>query len=108
MVIDKTKVRDFIGTDSSTECVDGLQHISDLLNTVLERANNWKWVILSLHNTVQNFIVITIRDSAGINILKKNIQADYYKSLIDPDAPRVKEMLDDFMNLYNNTKNKDK
>jgi hypothetical protein len=105
--INNIEVKDYIYTDSATECVDGLKFISFLLDTVLENANNWKWVIIALHNTVQNFMVITLRDSAGVNILRKKIQGPYYKSLVEGTLPRPKEILDDFMNLYKSTKDPD-
>jgi hypothetical protein len=52
-------------------------------------------------------MAITLRDSAGVNILRKKIQAPYYKSLTDGSIPRPKEILDDFMNLYKSTKDPD-
>lgn len=107
MQINGFEIKDYISTDSSTECVDGLRHISELLDTVFEYANNWRWVIFALHNTVQNFMVITLRDSSGTNILKKNIQADYYNSFRDETIKRPVEKLDYFLNLYKNTKNPD-
>lgn len=97
------KIEDYILTSSVTECVEGLRFILNQLEGTLENPYNWKWIILALDNTVQNFMVYTLRDSAGVNILRKKIRAPYYKSLRE-NTPRPKELLDEFLSIYEATK----
>ena len=92
----------YFRTDSTTEVIEGLKEVSDKLGKVLEDSYQWKWVILALDNLIQNTMVITLRDTAGINILKKKIQKPMAEALRNHSLKRPIEKLDEFLSLYSN------
>ncbi len=94
----------YLRTDSVTEVIQGLKEVSEKLERVLEDSYQWKWVILTLDNLIQNTMVITLRDSAGINILRKKIQKPMAEALRNNSLKRPIEKLDEFLSLYEATK----
>lgn len=90
-------------TDERKECYLSLKFTYEMLQKCRDDSYYWKWVIIGIHNSLQNFMVTALRDTSGTNILKDNLQAKYYDSLRKGDY-NVKEILNNFLNLYRDIK----
>ncbi len=98
----KNDMNNFLKTDEYNE-------ISKLIELLLSQSKklddiyNWKWVILTLHSALQGFMIIALRDSAGLNILRDKI-ANKWLEAYRNDEPYPVEILDSFLNLYDKIK----
>ncbi|KNZ70660.1 hypothetical protein Tfer_0338 [Thermincola ferriacetica] len=59
----------------------------------------WKWVLVSLHNSIQGFMVCALRGKDGLNVLKDRV-AERLIEAKQNNAPLPKPELDTFLNLY--------
>lgn len=91
-------------TEPAIEVLEGLKEISLKLDLVLNNVYQWKWVILATNNTIQNAMTNSIRDSAGVNILREKIRTQMVDSMRNDAVQRPIERLDEFFNLYEGTK----
>ncbi|WP_321391408.1 hypothetical protein [Emcibacter sp.] len=57
----------WIRTDETNEFLGDLKHLSHLLKLVLDNPATWKWVILTLHNTLEGALICHIggHDTSG-------------------------------------------
>ncbi len=92
----------YLETDEFEEITNSIELLSSQ-SSQLEDKYQWKWVILSMHSTLQGFMVIGLRDSAGLNILKDGIAKKWLRAYRNGD-PYPVEKLDSFLNLYEKIK----
>ena len=65
----------------------------------------WKWIIIALHNAMQTFMVLALKGSNGLAVLRKKSAEEWliaYESGLD--TPETK--LDSFLSLFKKIKNK--
>jgi hypothetical protein len=61
---------DLVLTTRSEDCASGVEFVAELIERVGGEPGLWKWVILALDNTLQNFLIATVRHSSGHNIVE--------------------------------------
>ncbi|SRR6266404_8936055 len=96
----------WIRTDEHEEAIGALEAFCRFVARVREDPFEWRWAILSLHTALQGFMVVAIRDSAGMFPLANDVAAAWlaaYRSGLPP--PR--EELDSFPNLYRKIKRRE-
>lgn len=96
----------YLKTDERTEAVKGLEFVVRALKMTRKDRYYWKWVIIGLHNTIQEFVVCAISGTAGIGALKKNIAIKKLKNIKSGSSEYVKAELENFLDLYNKMKKK--
>ncbi|MCH7733400.1 MAG: hypothetical protein IIB44_12990 [Candidatus Marinimicrobia bacterium] len=92
----------YLNTDEFEEITNSFELLANQADQ-LDDVYQWKWVILSMHSTLQGFMVIGLRDSAGLNILKDKIAQKWLRAYRSGD-PLPVEKLDTFLNLYKKIK----
>lgn len=90
-------------TDEFNEAVSVLELATEYSLKVSNDVYNWKWVVLFLHSALQNFMILALRDSAGLNILKNKVARKWLEAY-EENKPFPREILDTFPNLYNKIK----
>lgn len=94
---------DFIRTDELNEAIRDLNLVDNFLDKVLENIHYWKWVIISLHMSMQGFMVSALRGSNGLNVLRDKV-AEKWLQAYHSGGKYPEEYLDTFLNLYKKLK----
>ncbi len=89
----------WIRTDEAEEAIAALEMVGRFAADASRDPFAWRWVILALHNSLQGFMVIAIRDTAGLFPLPEKLAAKWLQAH-EARAPYPKERLDSFPNLY--------
>jgi hypothetical protein len=94
----------FLRTDELIESLSSLRVVELNLRAVIDDDFYWKPVLIMLHNSLQGFMICSLRGSNNYNILEKKSLAQML--LYDSGKLDVypKEKLLDFMRLYNRIK----
>lgn len=85
------KGENYLRTDALTESISSLRVVENEMKEILNDMFFWKPVIIMLHNSLQGFMVCTLRGTNNYNILKK-------------DTFNNEEKLLNFMRLYSRIK----
>jgi hypothetical protein len=101
----KLKAR-YLRTDEREEAVRSLEWAEMQARSLVEEPYQWKWVLISLHNAVQGFMVLALWQGNGLLTLRDNIAAKWLKAYRE-GGEYPTEKLDDFLNLYKKVKDKD-
>ena len=84
-------------TDEFNESVSAMELLAELSFEVSNDSYNWKWIIMFLHLALQNFMILALRDSAGLTILKDKVAKKWLQAYEEgKQLPR--EVLDSFPN----------
>lgn len=94
----------YFETNSTMECYKSIEFVYNQLLICREDSYNWKWVIIGIHNALQNCMVYALCDGSGTNVLKEKIRDEYYNWLIDHNNKPPKEELNLFLKLYKDIK----
>lgn len=93
----------WLRTSELTEAVEGLDaYVSNLKNAKRD-SYYWKWAIITLHNSLQGFMVCALRGTSNLAVLSAE-SAREWMDAFENNKPYPKEKLDDFLNLYKKIK----
>ena len=70
----------WIRTDEQEEAVAALEAFAHFLPLVATDLFGWRWAIVSLHTALQGFMVVAIRDSAGLSPLPDDLAAAWLQA----------------------------
>jgi hypothetical protein len=87
----------WIRTDEQEEAVAALEAFTRFLPFIRGDRFAWRWVILSLHIALQGFMVVAIRDSAGLSPIPDDLAAAWLLAH-RCGLPTPAERLDKFQN----------
>lgn len=93
----------WLRTDEAEEAISALENLAEFAARVSGDLFAWRWTILSLHNALQGFMVVWIRDSAGLNVLPRSVAIEWLAAH-QAGASYPEEKLDRFPNLYTKIK----
>jgi len=93
----------WIHIDEHDEAVGALEAFERFASRVRQDSFEWRWAILSLHTALQGFMVVAIRDTAGMFPLSSDVAAAWMAAY-QSGQPRPRERLDSFLNLYRKIK----
>jgi hypothetical protein len=99
----KRKLR-WLRTDEREDAVRSLEWSAEIAKTVCTKPHNWKWLLISLHNAVQGYMVVALEKGNGLLTLRPKV-AEKWLAAFDGDGPYPVEKLDDFLPLYEKIKN---
>lgn len=106
VILKSDKMENWLRTDETQEAVLALQLVSEQL-TNLELTGNlhyWNWVIVSLHNALQGFMVLALRGSNNVNVLTEECAIEWLAAVERGDGKYPEPKLDKFLNLYKKIK----
>jgi hypothetical protein len=88
----------WLQTDEREEAVAALEFLVELTSTLPSNIYRWKWIIIVMHNAIQCFMVIALRQSDGRGPIRDDIMAKINRAIDKGEIP-PSEKLDDFMPL---------
>lgn len=97
----------YLETDESEEAVSALEAFTEWLTRVPEKTLHWRWVILTLHHSMQGFLVLALRGTHGLHTMRDSTAAKWIAAH-ETGNPRPKDDLDSFLNLYKKAKLREK
>lgn len=96
----------WLRTDERKEAVNSLEKTYQFLSEVSEDPYNWKWVMIALHNATQAFMVLALKGTASLNVIKD--REIWFEAIqLGNDYPKKQSLLN-FLNLYNDIKIKNR
>lgn len=93
----------WLRTDEAEEAVAALEAAARFAHDVPTDLFGWRWTVLAIHNALQGFMVIALRDSAGLLVLPDDLAAEWLAAH-EAERDYPEERLDLFMNLYKKIK----
>lgn len=94
----------YLLTDEYEEAISALEMVTESLEKARVDAYRWKWVLIALHSAVQGFMVLALRGSNNLAVLKKKNAVKWSEAFRNnrllPD-----ECLDTYPNLYSKVQN---
>ena len=96
-------------TNEILEAINSLEFVLEQVDKVSEDISKWKWVIIGLHNTIQNYMVCALRGTENTNVLTVKSSKEWLQEFwnrIQPTTYKWKnpaERLDLFTNLFKKT-----
>lgn len=95
----------FLRTDEREEAVRSLEWAELQARSLVDDPYLWKWVLISLHNATQGFMVLALWNGNGLLALRDSVAAKWLKAH-ESGGPYPAEKLDEFLNLYKKVKDK--
>ena len=94
----------WLKTDEREESISSLEMVRNASLKVSEDFFQWKWVIIALHNALQGFMVLSLRNGNNFRVMPDKLARKCYEAH-RANKPWPKERLDSFLNLYKKIKN---
>jgi hypothetical protein len=89
----------WLKTNEHEEAVRSLEYAALWTTNVCSDPYFWKWVLISIHNAAQGFMVLALWQGNGLLTLPDNVAKKWYKAYQDGTSFPA-DKLDKFMNLY--------
>lgn len=93
----------WLRTDETEQAFNSLKMVAEQLSNILGDSHRWIWAIISLHLSLQGFMVLALRGTDDLNVLKDADAIKWMKAYKD-HAPTPTAKLDFFLNLYKKIK----
>lgn len=93
----------WLRTNEREDAVRSLEWCAEIAKTVRADPHSWKWLLLSLHNAVQGYMVVALEKGNGLLALRPRV-AEKWLAAFRGDGPYPVEKLDDFLPLYKKIK----
>jgi len=91
-------------TNEFEEAILSLEKVDYTSELIVNDISEWRWLVISLHNALQGFMVLALRGSNNFAILTTKCAAEWMEAYRS-DKPLPVERLDSFLNLYKKIKN---
>ena len=99
--------RKWLRTDEREDAVRALEWTAQVARSVGRDPHNWKWLLISLHNAVQGYIVVALEKGNGLLALRPKVARRWLAAFEGSGPyPVEKEKLDDFLPLYAKVKDR--
>ena len=95
----------YLRTDEQEEAVRSLEWAALQAQSLLDDHCNWKWVLISLHNATQGFMVLALWKGNGLLTLNAKTAKQWLQAHAEK-IPYPEDKLDNFLNLYDKIKDK--
>ncbi len=93
-------------TSEREEAVRSLEWAAQQAKNIAIDPYHWKWVLISLHNAAQGFMVLALWNGNGLLSMPDELAAKWL-SAYRANKPLPKDKLDKFLNLYKKCKDAD-
>ncbi|NIR48156.1 hypothetical protein GWO43_06840 [candidate division KSB1 bacterium] len=92
-----------------SEAISSIEMMAEQSDYLNSDPYQWKWFVISLHNALQCFMVLSLHKLNPLPILKKDDAKRWLKAYHDEGANKLSDYkMDYFLNLYKKIKNQDK
>lgn len=89
----------YLRTDERSEAYNALVKTIQFLDEINEDTYNWKWFLVSLHNCLQAFMVLALKGSSSLSVMKQDHARRWLKAYESNSRyPEVK--MDSFLKLF--------
>jgi len=88
----------WLRTDERKEAVNSLEKTYQFILEVHNDPYNWKWVIITLHNAAQAFMVLALQGTASLNVVKD--QDKWFEAIQLGNEYPKRQFLLNFLKLY--------
>lgn len=89
----------FLQTSEQEEAVRSLEHAAQQAKEIVNDPYSWKWVLISLHNAAQGFMVLALWNGNGLLSMRDDVAVKWLQAYRE-DKPFPESRLDRFLNLY--------
>lgn len=89
----------FLRTSEQEEAVRSLEFAARQAKEIANDLYSWKWVLISLHNAAQGFMVLALWNGNGLLSMRDDVAAKWLQAYRE-DKPLPQSRLDSFLNLY--------
>ncbi len=96
----------YLRTDEEFEAAEALRMAAQMAEEARHNLSAWRWVVVSLHNAVQGFMVLSLRHGNGLLALTDKC-AEKWLEAYENDTAYPKDKLDSYLNLYKKVKNEE-
>jgi hypothetical protein len=86
-------------TNEHEEAVRSLEFAESQARSIASDGYHWKWVLISLHNAAQGFMVLALWNGNGLLAMPPKL-AEQWLAAHEAGTPYPKDKLDRFLNLY--------
>ncbi len=93
----------WLRTNEFEEAVQSFESCLEFAIKATGDLSYWKWTMISLHNALQGFMVISLRRSDGFGPIRDDIEKEWHEARSKGHQLPV-EKLDSFLNLYKKIK----
>ena len=90
----------WLRTDEALEAITSLEMACDQLPKVMDNPHYWKWVVISLHNALQGYMVLALKGSDGLNVLTTKCAKRWLAAYWQKNGAFPQPQMDSFSNLY--------
>lgn len=90
----------FFRTDERSEAYNALKKSIQFLDETNEELYNWKWFLISLHNCLQAYMILALKGSSSLSVMKKEHVRKWLHSY-ETNGRYPKVQMDNFLNLFN-------
>ena len=97
-------MENWLRTDETQEAVISLEMVTEYLDRVTVNYHYWKWVIIGLHNTLQGFMVLALRGTNHLNVLREKDAQKWTDAYEQGKIRPTDLLLDSYLNLYKKIK----
>ena len=97
------KPSEYLRTSEQEEAVRSLEWAATQAKLIEGDPYLWKWVIISLHNASQGFMVLALWNGNGLLSMTDKV-AEKWLNAHQNGTPYPKDRLDEFLNLYRKSK----
>jgi len=93
-------------TNEKIESIISLEFVSEQSDMVSEDVFKWKWILIGLHNALQNFMVCALRGTENTNVLASKSALKWLEEFWNRMSDNKhkwkypKQRLDSFTNLF--------
>lgn len=93
-------------TNEKLEAINSLEFVAEQVDKVSDDISKWKWIIIGLHNALQNYMVCALRGTENTNVLTKKSSTNWLTEFFNRiQSPKYKwkypkERLDSFTKLF--------
>jgi hypothetical protein len=96
----------WLRTDERKEAINSLEKTYQFILEVHNDPYNWKWVIITLHNAAQAFMVLALQGTASLNVVKD--QDKWFEAIqLGNEYPKQQFLLN-FLKLYKDIKSENR
>ena len=100
---------EWLSTNEWVEAVTDFEMFSEQLQRVIDDRHRWKWAIIALHSGIQGMMVLALRGSHGLNVLReedKERWSSWHEGNGSNESRPRDLKLADFLTLYKKIKGK--
>lgn len=95
----------WLETDAYMETITSLEMLCEQLPKIVDDVRRWKWVVISLHNSLQGCMILALRGSNTLDVRTEDHRKKWLKAFRTKSGNYPRLYIDKFMHLYEKIQN---